>query len=162
MGNLGCRKQHSTSIGTRSYTGTTADTSGCVKGQCSPVFFNWNCITVNGLPCIDRDKTSGLNNAVKCTPINHEVANDRKSFCAERLNPEVIAILEKPHMKLTGRCALQRTVRTTVDDHTTRSADTFAAIVFKCYRLLAFLDELLVEYIDHLEEGHMFIDHDVM
>jgi hypothetical protein len=53
-----------------------------------------------------------------------------------------------------GRQGL-RTVRLTVDHQGTGSADALAAVVIECHWVSSTGDEMLVEYVQHLEERHV-------
>jgi hypothetical protein len=55
-------------------------------------------------------------------------------------------------VELAGRDALYGSVGMTVDIKRAHTADTFAAVIIKYYRLLTLLHELLVEHIEHFEE----------
>src|SRR5690606_17563626 len=45
-----------------------------------------------------------------------------------------------------------------VDDQAAHAADALAAVAVEGDRLLALLDELLVEDVEHLQEGHIRLD----
>jgi hypothetical protein len=53
---------------------------------------------------------------------------------------------------------LDRPVRLPVDDHAAGAADALAAVVVERDRLLVGEDQLLVEDVEHLEEGHVLGD----
>jgi hypothetical protein len=68
-----------------------------------------------------------------------------------------IAVLEGAHVQLAGRGDL-RAVRHAVDDDAARAADALATVVVERHRLLAGLEQLLVEDVEHLEERHVVAD----
>jgi hypothetical protein len=53
-------------------------------------------------------------------------------------------------------------VRAAVDDHVARAADALAAVVLERHRLLALLDQVLVEDVEHLEERHVLVRGDLV
>jgi hypothetical protein len=48
-------------------------------------------------------------------------------------------------------------MRLAIDHEATRPADPFAAVVVECDRLLPFLDQHLVDHVEHLEEGAVLV-----
>jgi hypothetical protein len=61
-------------------------------------------------------------------------------------------------MKLASRRPALLPVRVAVDDHRTRAANSFAAIVIERYRFFPLRNEIFIEHIHHLEKGHVRID----
>ena len=60
-------------------------------------------------------------------------------------------------MKLAGRCAL-RTVRIAINDQTTHTADTLAAIGIESHGLCPLGEKLFVENVKHLQERGIAIN----
>src|SRR5262249_19825817 len=80
---------------------------------------------------------------------------DRKRLRTPRLDRDRVAILELAHVELAdGRTAIGP-VRDAVDDEAAHPADAFAAVRVECDRILALLDEALVDDVEHLEKRHV-------
>jgi hypothetical protein len=62
------------------------------------------------------------------------------------------------HVKLTGSRSAHWSVSDSIDHHSARSADALAAIVLEVNRLIALLDQLLVDDVEHFEEGGIRTD----
>ena len=62
------------------------------------------------------------------------------------------AVLELAHVDLAGRGALAGTVGLSVDVQRAHAADTLAAVVVEGHRLLALVDEIVVQDVEHFEE----------
>jgi len=71
------------------------------------------------------------------------------------LERQGIAVLEEPHMELAHGGVTTWAVRHSVDQEAARAADALATIVLERHRLVAALDQLLVQDVEHLEEGHV-------
>ena len=70
----------------------------------------------------------------------------------------VVAVGELPHVELAGGRALLRAVGLAVDHQRAGAADALAAVVVEGDRLLALVDEALVDEVEHLEERHLVVD----
>src|SRR5439155_10316423 len=68
---------------------------------------------------------------------------------------QLLAVPEAPHVELAQRRPFARAVRLAVDDRSARAADPLAAVVVERDRILPPLDELLVQDVEHLQEGHV-------
>src|SRR4029079_16328841 len=99
-----------------------------------------------------RNKSAGLNHAIKRAAINDQVSYDRERPRAPRLDSQKLAIPEVPHVQLTGRRSPKRAVRHSVDHHSARSADSLAAIVIERNRIFAALNQAFVDDVEHLEK----------
>ena len=65
---------------------------------------------------------------------------------------------ELAHVELAGGRALLRAVGLAVDHQRAGAADALAAVVVEDDRLLALVDEALVDEVEHLEERHLVVD----
>ena len=93
-----------------------------------------------------------MENLVVSTAVYDKVFDNGECSRTPRLDDDCLAILELTHINLAGSNALLRTVSMTVDVQRTHTADTLAAIVVECNRLLAFVYEVVVENVQHFEE----------
>lgn len=62
------------------------------------------------------------------------------------------------HVQLAGGDALGRAVGKTVDHHPAHAADALATVMIEGHRLLAFVGQLLVQQVEHLQEGGIGAD----
>jgi hypothetical protein len=58
--------------------------------------------------------------------------------------------------------AVHGPVRRAVDEEAAHAADALAAVVVERHRLLALRDEILVQDVQHLEEGHVLVGVDLV
>jgi hypothetical protein len=62
------------------------------------------------------------------------------------------------HVKLAGGGSGLRAVGNAVDDNATRAANSFATVVVKDDGRLASLGQVLVDHVEHFQEGHVGAD----
>ena len=105
------------------------------------------------LPCAHGDVSPGLYYLVERGAVNHAVLDDGECRRAPRLYGDDVAVVELAHVQLACRGACVGAVRVAVDVQGAHAAYTLAAVVVEDERLLALFDELLVENVEHLEEG---------
>src|SRR6267378_1936315 len=74
---------------------------------------------------------------------------------APRSDPQLGAIGEGAHVQLACSGGALRPVRAAVDHHAARPANPLAAVVVERDRLVLAREQLLVEYVEHLEERHI-------
>ena len=165
-----CYEQHGGTVLTGGYTSSAAHASGGIHTLLSLVVRNKDVVGILGGAGANGDKTSGLKDLVKRTPVYHKVLDDREGCAAPRFDGDGGTVLEMTHEKLAGSHMVVRTVRTAVDIERAGSADAFAAVVVErdgtaalasaLYRdrVATFADELLIENIKHLEEGCIFLN----
>ena len=99
------------------------------------------------------DETAGLKDLVERVAVDDQVFNDRETDRAPRFDRDRVAVLELAHMELASGDSVVRAVRVSVDVKRTHTADAFAAVVVERDRLFAFADELVVQNVQHFEEG---------
>jgi hypothetical protein len=87
-----------------------------------------------------------------------EVTHDRESRGPPGLDGDLVAVVERAHVQLTGGGALGGPVGHAVDHHATRPADPFAAVVVESDGRLAPLRKALVHDVQHFQEGHVIVD----
>jgi hypothetical protein len=66
---------------------------------------------------------------------------------------ERVAVLELPHVELADGGPLEAAVRDAVDHRGAHAADPLAAVVVERDGLLPLADQVLVDDVEHLEEG---------
>lgn len=97
-------------------------------------------------------EASRLNNSVECRAVDDQVADHWKCLRAPRLERERVSVLEKAHRQLAHRRAAMATVGHTIDQKSARAANSFAAVMFKGDRRIATVEEVFVEFVEHLEK----------
>lgn len=100
----------------------------------------------------DRDEAAGLKNLIVGTAIHHEVLDYGESRRTPGLDDDRRPVFETAHVNLAGRGAVARAVRTAVDVQRAHTADTLAAVVVERHGLLALVDQVVVQNIQHLEK----------
>ncbi len=90
--------------------------------------------------------------------VDHQVLDDRERRGPPRLDHDLGAALEHAHVHLTGRRAALRSVRLAVDHQRAGAADALPAVVVEDDRVLALLDQPLVEDVEQLEERRLVAD----
>ena len=100
------------------------------------------------------DVASRLDDFVKCGAVHHKVLNDREGLGAPWLNPNVVTVLELPHVELAGGDAVVIAVGTTVDIEPAHAANAFATVVVEAHGMGdVVVDEPFVQDVEHLKEG---------
>jgi hypothetical protein len=87
-----------------------------------------------------------------------QIPENRKGLGAPRFDGDLVAVVEMAHMELADGAALLMAVGNAVDDETACAADALATVVLEGDRVLALVDQILVEDIEHLEKRHMGAD----
>ncbi len=114
---------------------------------------NQNGITVGNPAGVAGGIAAGLDDRVEGTAINDQVLDDREGTGSPRLDEDAIAVLEGAHVQLADGGTILAAMRHAVDHLRAHTADTFAAVVIEGDRVLAFLDQLFVDIVEHLQEG---------
>src|SRR5207237_8951379 len=89
---------------------------------------------------VHRDEAARLNDLVERAAIDDQIFDHREGSCAEGLDPDLVAVIELPHVELTCRRAAERTVGDAIDHHAARSADPFTTIVLEVDRVFFLFD----------------------
>ena len=135
-----------------SSTSTAADTSSSIHSQIRISLRNRNCISIRNPTCVYRNETTCLDNLIISITVYHQVANNGESGRTPRFYGDYVSVVEFTHVQLASGNAGVGPVGVSVDIERTHTADTFAAIVIEYYRLFAFVNQLLVEQVEHFEE----------
>ena len=151
--NLRRYEEHSRAVLTSCHASATADARCAVHSLVSILLRYQDSVSILSLTCADSGVTTGLDNLIEGTAVNHTVLNHGEGSRTPRLYGDNVAIVEATHVELTGSsAALGESVRRTVDVERAHTADTLAAVVIEYEGLLTFVDELLVQDVEHLEE----------
>lgn len=145
-------EKHGASIWAGCGTRTASDAGGRLHGAVRLGLWNQNGISILSGANVSGDKTAGLLDAVECLSIDDEVSKHWESTGAERFDINRIAVLELAHVELASG-GFAGTVRDSIDGERAHAADAFAAIVIKRDGFLTFGSEVIVDDIEHLEEG---------
>jgi len=96
-----------------------------------------------------------LDDPVERRSIHDQIADDGKGGRTPRLEGERVPVLEEAHGELADGGAAPAPVRHAVDEKSARSADPLAAVVLEGDGRFIAAEELFVELVEHLEEGHV-------
>ena len=145
-------EEHGRTVLARRGAGSAADAGGGVHRLLGVGLRDRNGVGVGHRVRAHRDEASGLQNLVVSRTVHHEVLDDGERCRAPRLDGDRRAVLELAHVDLAGRGALAGTVGLSVDVQRAHAADTLAAVVVEGHRLLALVDEIVVQDVEHFEE----------
>ena len=145
-------EEHGRTVLARRGAGSAADAGGGVHRLLGVGLRDRNGVGVGHRVRAHRDEASGLQNLVVSRTVYHEVLDDGERCRAPRLDGDRRAVLELAHVDLAGRGALAGTVGLSVDVQRAHAADTLAAVVVEGHRLLALVDEIVVQDVEHFEE----------
>jgi len=145
-------EEHGRTILARRGAGSAADAGGGVHRLLGVGLRDRNGVGVGHRVRAHRDEASGLQNLIVSRTVHHEVLDDGERRRAPRLDGDRRAVLELAHVDLAGRGALAGTVGLSVDVQRAHAADTLAAVVVEGHRLLALVDEIVVQDVEHFEE----------
>ena len=149
---LSRNEQHGRTVFTSCYASSATDTSSRVHSLVGIDFRDRNCVGILCTARVYRDISSGLLYFVECTTVYHQVANNGESGRTPRFYGDYVSVVEFTHVQLASGNAGVGPVGVSVDIERTHTANTFAAIVVEYYRLFAFVNQLLVEQVEHFEE----------
>ena len=146
-------KQHGASILASRHTGATTDTRSRIHSHVCFMFWNRDGVGIGDTARGGADVASRLDDFVEGGAVHHEVADDRESLSAPRLNPDVIAILELAHVELAGGNAIVIAVRPTINIKPTHATDALATVVIEANGMgYAVIDKPLIQDVEHLKE----------
>jgi len=132
--------------------GPAADAGGSVHRLFGVGLRDRNRIGVGHRVGAYRDEAAGLKNLVVSRAVHDEVLDDGERRRAPRLDGDRCAVLELAHVNLAGGSGLTGTVGVTVDVQRAHAADTLAAVVVERYGLLALVDKVVVQDVEHLKK----------
>ena len=146
-------EEHGRAVLTSGDAGSATDAGGAVHCLVGILLRNEDGVGVLCLTCANRGVAAGLDNLVEGTAIDHTVLDHGEGCRAPRFDGDDVAIVEAAHIELAGGgTALGLAVGRAVDVERAHTADSFAAVVVEDKRLLALVDELFVEDVEHFEE----------
>ena len=148
----GCDEQHRRSVLAGGGAGSATHAGGGVHRLVGVGLRNRNGVAVGHRVGAYRDEASRLQNLVVGRAVHHQVFDDGECCRTPRFDGDRASVLELAHVELAGRHGLLRPVCVAVDVERAHAADTFAAVVVECHRLLARMDEVVVQDIQHFEE----------
>jgi hypothetical protein len=102
----------------------------------------------------DADVAAGLDDPVEGAAVHDQVADHGEGGRPPGFHVDGVAVPEGAHVQLAGGGALGA-VGVAVDDEAARPADALAAVVVEGHGVLAAQEEVLVEGVEHFEEGHV-------
>ena len=108
---------------------------------------------IDGRAGADVDVATGGDDAVEGSAVRDEIFDDGKRIGAKGLDPDGIAVTEFPHMYLASGNPSVLGVRDAVDGEGAGTADALAAIVVEVNRVVALLDDALVDDVEHFQKG---------
>ena len=98
------------------------------------------------------DVAAGLDDAVQWAAVDDEVFDDREGGRPERLDDDLLAVVEGPQVQLAGRRAALRAVRLAVDHQSARAADALAAVAVERDGPFAAAHQALVQQIERFQQ----------
>ena len=163
-------EQHGGTVLTGSDASTATYTGSSIHALLSLVVRNEDIVGILGGTGTDGDESTGLEDLVKRTSVDHKVLDDREGGASPRLNGDGRSVLEMTHEQLAGSDMVVRAVGASVNIEGTGTADTLAAVMVERYRTAALAaaldrdrvatltDKLLIQNIKHLEERCIFLN----
>ena len=157
VGDFGTDEEHGAGVWASGHAGATADAGGGFHGDIGVDFADGEAIAVGGGAIASGDEAAGLLDAIEGRAIHDEVADDGEGLGAEGFHVDGGAIGELAHVELAGG-GLAGAVGDAIDGEGAGAADAFAAIVIEGDGFLAFAGEVIVDDVEHFEEGSVFGD----
>ena len=114
---------------------------------------NKDVVCILGGSCTHRNKSSGLENLIESSTIYYKVFYYRESRTAPRFNRDGCTIFKMAHKELAGGYVVIRTMCTAINIKRTCSTYTFTAVMVERNRIYSLTDQLLVENVEHFQEG---------
>ena len=155
MGDLRAREQHRGRVRAGGHAGAAADAGRRIHRLVRDRFGHQHGVRFRRAAGVRADEPARLDDTVEGRTVHDEVPDHRDGLRAERFDHDRVAVLEGPHVELTGRRRLHGTVGAPVDHHPAGAADALAAVVVERDGVLPLRDQLLVEHVQHLEERHV-------
>src|SRR5204863_6519215 len=105
----------------------------------------------------DRHVAASRNYSIEGAAVHDKILHDGKCLGAPRLQIQLVAIFEMPHMQLANRGFPLRAMGDSVDHESTGTAYTFAAVVVERNGVFTLGGKILVEHVEHFKKGHVRI-----
>ena len=153
----GGHEQHGGAVLAGGDAGAATDASGGVHRQFGIIVRDEDSVGILRGAGADGDETAGLENLVKGLTIHDEVLDHREGGGAPRLHGDGGARLEVTHEQLAGGHLVVRTVGAAVHIQGAGAADALAAVMVEGDGLHALADELVIEDVQHLQEGGILL-----
>lgn len=152
VSSLGRGEEHGSAVFAAGHASTTTNAgSGIKSGVCRFLAYG-HIVGVGGSTGAHVHKAAGGDDVVQRGAVYHQVAQQREGRGTEGLDPDGVAILKLAHVQLAG-CYLFAAMGHTVDGEGAHTANAFAAVVVKVDGLFTLVYELLVNDVEHLQEG---------
>ena len=163
-------EQHGGTVLAGSNASAASDASRCIHALLGIVMRNQDVVGILGGTGTDGNETAGLKDLVECSTVDNQVLDYRETGTSPRLDGDRRTILKVPHEQLAGGHMVIRTMGTAVNIQGTGTANTFAAVMVKgnrtaalaafihCHRIHTLTDQLLIENIEHFQEGSILFD----
>ena len=149
----GGHEQHGGAVLTGGDAGAATDAGGGIHGQFRVIVRDEDGVAILRGTGADGHETAGLEDLVEGLTVHDEVLDHREGGGAPRFHGDGGTRLEMTHKELAGRHLVVRTVGTAVHIQGAGTADTFMAVVVEGDGFHTLADELVIEDIQHLEEG---------
>ena len=118
LAHLGAHEEHRRGVFAGGDAGSAPDAGGGVKGGVGIVLVNRSRIGVGQIAHrVHRNVSARLNDAVKCTAVDHQVAHHRERLSAPWLDGDGVSVLELAHVQLAGGHTAVGAVGLAVDEH---------------------------------------------
>jgi len=154
VAHLGTYEQHGTGVFAGRHAGSAADAGGGIHGHVGFVFGNEDAVGIGHATGGGTDVAAALDDFVEGGAVDHKVADDREGFGSPRLNPNVVAVIELAHVKLTSGDTVVVAVGTAVDVEATHAADALAAVIVETDGVgNVVVEQTFVQDIEHLQKG---------
>ncbi len=163
-------EEHRRSVLARGNASTATHAGRCVHAILGLVVRNQDVVGILRRASAHGDEAAGLEDLVKRGTVHDEVLDHGEGRTAPGLHRDGGAILEMAHEQLAGGHVVVRTVGTAINIESAGSADALTAVVVEGHRAAALAaalhghgiatlaDELLIEDIEHLQEGSILFD----
>jgi hypothetical protein len=161
VADLRAHEEHRGGVGAGGDAGAAADAGGRVHGGVGLGLGDRDRVAVGAAAGAHAHEAAGRDDAVEGAAVDHEVAHDRDGARAPRLDEDLVAVPEDAQVELADRRPLARAVRDAVHGERAGAADPLAAVAVEGDRVVAALDQPLVQHVEQLEEGHVGARHDV-
>lgn len=159
VADLSRNEKHSRCVFAGCNASSATDTFCSVHGFVNFVLGNQDRICVGASTSGGTDVTTSLDDFVESSAVHHEVTDHGESFGTPRLNGDLVTIVEVTHVKLASSHTTVVAMRTAINIKSAHTANTFTAIVIKANRMCnVIVDELLIQNVEHLEEGTIGAD----
>ena len=146
-------EQHRRAVLAGGDAGAATDAGGGVHGQFRVIVRDQDGVRILRGAGADGDETAGLEDLVEGLTVHDEVLDHREGGAPPRFHGDGGARVEMTHEELAGGHLVVRTVGAAVHIQGAGAADALAAVVVEGDGLHTLADELVVQDVQHLQEG---------